>query len=106
MFVQADFPRVHCREHGVVVAGVPWVPHGAGRHTLAFGDQVAWLAATAARTTVTQLMRVAWRMVGSFIAQVFADSGASCDRFDGLERRVASSRASGHSVAGAVEEDF
>ena len=38
--LEADAPRVSCREHGVVVAHVPWARHGAG-HTLEFDDTVA-----------------------------------------------------------------
>ena len=41
--LEADAPRVSCREHGVVVAHVPWARHGAG-HTIAFDETVAWLA--------------------------------------------------------------
>jgi len=41
--LEADAPRVSCREHGVVVASVPWARHDAG-HTYAFDDTVAWLA--------------------------------------------------------------
>ena len=34
-FLEADAPRVRYREHGVVVAHVPWAAHGAG-HTHTF----------------------------------------------------------------------
>lgn len=61
--VEAESSRVECRDHGVVVAGVPWARHGAG-HTYAFVEQVAWLAACSAKSTVTELMRIAWRTVG------------------------------------------
>lgn len=83
--LEADAPRVACPAHGVVVAHVPWARHDAG-HTLAFDDQVAWLATQASKSTVTELMRVAWRTVGSIIARVWADVEATCDRFDGLRR--------------------
>jgi len=62
--LEADAPRVKCREHGVVVAGVPWARHDAG-HTYAFDETVAWLATQASKSTVTELMRIAWRTVGS-----------------------------------------
>lgn len=52
-FVQAAAPRVRCREHGVVVAAVPWARHDAG-HTFAFDDQVAWLAVHTYRSAVAQ----------------------------------------------------
>jgi len=84
-WVEADAPRVTCREHGVVVAGVPWARHGAG-HTYAFDETVAWLATQSSKHTVTQLMRIAWRTVGSIITRVWADVDASCDRLDGLRR--------------------
>ena len=83
--LEADTPRVRCREHGVVVAQVPWARHDAG-HTYAFDDQVAWLATQASKTTVTELMRIAWRTVGSIITRVWADIDAQHDRFAGLQR--------------------
>jgi transposase len=83
--LEADAPRVSCRAHGVVVTHVPWARHGAG-HTLAFDDQVAWLATQASKSTVTELMRIAWRTVGAIITRVWADVEATHDRFAGLRR--------------------
>jgi len=83
--LEADAPRVRCPEHGVVVAAVPWARHGAG-HTRAFDDQVAWLAVACSKSAVTQLMRVAWRTVGSIVSRVCADVDGSVDRLDGLRR--------------------
>jgi transposase len=42
-FLEADAARVECREHGVVVAAVPWARHDAG-FTRSFEDTAAWLA--------------------------------------------------------------
>lgn len=84
-WVEADSVRVRCPEHGVVVAQVPWARHDAG-HTRGFDDTVAWLATQTSKTAVTQLMRVAWRTVGSVITRVWADVEALGDRFDGLRR--------------------
>ncbi|WP_241987159.1 transposase family protein, partial [Cryobacterium sp. Sr3] len=42
VFLEADSSRVSCREHGVIVAAVPWARHQAG-HTHHFDSQVAWL---------------------------------------------------------------
>jgi transposase len=84
-FVEADAPRVHCHEHGVVVAAVPWARHDAG-HTRAFDDQVAWLAVTCSKSAVVQLMRIAWRTVGAIITRVAADATAGTDRLAGLRR--------------------
>jgi len=83
--LEADAPRVTCREHGVGVASVPWARHDAG-HTYAFDETVAWLATQSSKSTVTQLMRIAWRTVGSIITRVWADVDAGCDRLQGLAR--------------------
>ena len=83
--LEADAARVSCREHGVDVAHVPWARHDAG-HTYAFDQTVAWLATQSSKATVTQLMRIAWRTVGSIISRVWADVDANCDRLDGLAR--------------------
>jgi transposase len=85
VFLEADAPRVRCREHGVVVAHVPWARHGAG-HTRVFDETVAWLVTQCSKTAVTELMRIAWRTVGAIIARVWADIEALGDRLDGLTR--------------------
>ena len=72
-------------DHGVTVAAVPWARHGAG-HTRAFDDQVAWLATHCSKSAVVELMRVAWRTVGSIAGRVVADARAVRDPFDGLVR--------------------
>jgi transposase len=85
LFLEADAPRVCCPEHGVVVAHVPWAKHGAG-HTHAFDDQVAWLAVRASKTTISALMRVAWRTVGSILSRVVEQAMDGVDRFEALRR--------------------
>jgi transposase len=84
-FLQADAPRVNCPEHGPTVAQVPWARHGAG-HTYDFDDQVAWLVTHCSKSAVAELMRVAWRTVGSIITRVVADARARTDPFDNLRR--------------------
>ncbi|MHB1064659.1 MAG: ISL3 family transposase [Georgenia sp.] len=84
-FVEADAPRVRCREHGVVVAQVPWARHGAG-HTLAFDDQIAWLTVRCSKSAVAELMRIAWRTVGAIITRVAADALTGVDRYANLRR--------------------
>ena len=49
---EADAPRVHCPEHGVVVAHVPWA-RTALVTPAAFDQQVAWLAVQRSKTAVT-----------------------------------------------------
>jgi Helix-turn-helix domain of transposase family ISL3/zinc-finger of transposase IS204/IS1001/IS1096/IS1165 len=84
-FLQADAPRVNCCTHGPTVAQVPWARHNAG-HTRDFDDTVAWLAVQTSKTAVTELMRIAWRSVGTIITRVSADIDARVDRLEGLRR--------------------
>jgi transposase len=83
--LQSDSPRVNCPEHGPTVAQVPWARHGAG-HTRDFDDQVAWLVTHTSKSAVVDLMRVAWRTVGSIISRVVDDGRAAHDPFDNLTR--------------------
>jgi transposase len=76
---------VACPEHGVVAAQVPWARHGAG-HTYAFDDTAAWLATHCSKSAVRDLLRIAWRTVGSIVTRVVFDAEASTDRFKGLRR--------------------
>ena len=85
VWLEADAPRVACPEHGIVVAYVPWARHGAG-HTSAFDDTVAWLAVASAKSTVCELLRIAWRTVGSIIHRVAAEAVAARDPLEGLRR--------------------
>ncbi|CAN5909272.1 ISL3 family transposase [soil metagenome] len=85
VWLEADAPRVRWREHGIVVAQVPWARHGA-RQTRAFEDTVAWLVTQCSKTAVSQLLRVTWRTVGSIVTRVVADIDAQVDRFAGLRR--------------------
>lgn len=84
-FVEADAPRVSCRRHGVVVAAVPWARHDA-RFTRSFEDQVAWLACNCSKTAVSELMRIAWRSVGSILERVCEEARGQVDLLDGLRR--------------------
>lgn len=85
VFVEADAPRVNCPTHGPTVIQVPWARHGVG-HTRHFDDTVAWLATQCSKTAVVELMRIAWRTVGSIVARVSAEIDAQVDRLDGLRR--------------------
>jgi transposase len=84
-FLEADAPRVTCREHGVVVASVPWARHDA-RHTTVFEDTVAWMATRTSKSTLELLLRIAWRTVGAIVARVVADGVAARDPLEGLRR--------------------
>jgi len=84
-YLEADSPRVRCAEHGVVAAQVPWARHGAG-HTYAFDDTAAWLVTHCSKSAVRDLLRIAWRTVGSIVTRVVADAEANTDRFANLTR--------------------
>jgi transposase len=71
--LEADAPRVECKQHGVVVAAVPWARHDAG-FTRSFDDQAAWLAVNTSKSAICQLMRIAWRTVGRVCERVAADA--------------------------------
>src|SRR5690606_38136505 len=76
--------RVSCRSCGVVVERVPWAEPGSG-FTLPMEEHTAYLAQRADRTTVTTLMRVAWRTVGSIIRRaVRRHRSRMGDPLDGL----------------------
>lgn len=85
VLLEADVPRVTCPVHGPTAVRVPWARHGAG-HTRAFDDTVAWLVTQCSKKAVKELMRVAWRTVGSIITRVQADIDERVDRFEGLRR--------------------
>jgi transposase len=85
VFLEADAPRVRCREHGVVVAAVPWARHDSA-FTAAFEEQAAWLAAHATASTVAELMRSSWRAVTRMIARVVAEARGKVDRLAGLTK--------------------
>ncbi len=84
-YLEADAPRVCCKRHRVVVAAVPWARHDS-RFTVAFEDQVGWLAVNASKRAVSQLMRVTWRTVGSICERVAEEAMTQRDLFAGLKR--------------------
>jgi len=84
-FLEAWAPRVTCKQHGVVVAAVPWARHDSS-FTRAFEDQAAWLAVHTNKTAVAELMRIAWRTVGWICERVMAEQRKGRDLFAGLKR--------------------
>lgn len=84
-YLAADAPRVRCPEHGVVAAQVPWAHHGTD-HTYTFDDTTAWLATHCSKSAVRDLLRVAWRTVGSIVTRVVADAEEAADCFADLRR--------------------
>lgn len=85
VYLEAEAPRVQCRQHGVVVAAVPWARAGSG-FTREFEDQGAWLAVHTSQTAVSKLLRIAWRTVGRIIRNVGDEARSRIDLLDGLRR--------------------
>jgi transposase len=85
VFIEAEAPRVCCPQCGVVVAFVPWAHAGTG-HTHDFDRQVAYLATRTSKTTVTELMRIAWRTTGAIIERYWQDVEDCFDRFEAVTR--------------------
>jgi transposase len=85
VYLQARTSRVSCREHGVVVAALPWARPGS-RFTTAFEDTAAWLVCHATLSVVAMLLRVAWRSVADIVTRVVTDRTGRIDRLAGLRR--------------------
>lgn len=85
VFIEAEAPRIECPSHGVMVASVPWARPGA-RFTRAFEDMVAWLAVRTDKTTLSSLMKIAWRTVGRIVERVADTAAATLDPLKGLVR--------------------
>ncbi|MGH8269256.1 MAG: ISL3 family transposase [Steroidobacteraceae bacterium] len=85
VYLEASAPRVACERHGVVVAAVPWARHRAN-FTVAFEDQVAWLAVNTSKKAVAALMRINWRSVGWICERVALEAEAGRDLLSGLKR--------------------
>jgi len=79
-----EIRRVRCPCCGVKVEQVPWAAPGSN-FTLPFEEHTAYLAQQCSKTTVTRIMRVAWRTVGTIIQRVVArHAEGTADRLDGL----------------------
>lgn len=85
VFLEGEAPRVRCRDHGVVVAWVPWARH-ASWFTTAFEEQTCWLVAHSPKSAVEELMRTSWRAITGMVERVVAEARAGTDRLDGLRR--------------------
>lgn len=84
-YAEAEAPRVKCKEHGVVVARVPWARHDSW-FTRPFEDQVSWLATQTSKSATGELMRVSWRATGHIVERVVAEALEGRDQLEGLKR--------------------
>ncbi|MFR4354793.1 MAG: transposase family protein [Oscillospiraceae bacterium] len=82
--IEVDTHRIHCPEHGVVTAAVPWAYPGSS-FTRDFDLTVTWLAEYLSRNTVANYMRIDWQTVGSCISRSLHDlEPERAKRLDGL----------------------
>jgi transposase len=61
-FLEADIPRVQCKEHGVVTVSVPWAEPGSGFTALFEALVIDWLQ-EASTSAVSRLMGLSWNAV-------------------------------------------
>lgn len=82
LHLRYDIRRVRCPRCGIRVERVPWADHGSW-FTRPFEDHVGYLAQRSDKTTVSGLMRTAWKTVGAIIQRVVARHQRG-DALDGL----------------------
>jgi transposase len=77
-------PRIKCKEHGVLVAAVPWARHDSW-FTYDFEQWVAWMSVHSTKSVVAEVCRIDWKSVGPIISRVQKDmEKMSTSRFDNL----------------------
>ena len=84
-FVEAEAPRVHCPEHGVVVQQVSWARTRSG-FTKNFEDTAVWLSLHLSRKACAEYLRVSWDSVGPMITRAEKELSEGHNRYDGLVR--------------------
>jgi transposase len=87
LVLRCEVRRLACPRCGVRAEQVPWARAGS-RFTRAFEDTCVWLARSAPKSVVAQLLRVDWASVGRMIERVIAEHAAARagDGLDGLRR--------------------
>ena len=83
----ARVPRVHCPEHNVLMAAVPWAKHGS-RFTLDFAYSATWMVKSGlSRKKVAERLKIDWETVGRLVDLVWKDLEPDVSkRLDGLVR--------------------
>lgn len=82
LHLRCDTRRVNCAKCGVKVERLPWGDTGAW-FTRPFEDHVGYLAQRSDKTTISEMMRVAWDTVGPIVQRVVARHHDG-DALDGL----------------------
>jgi len=83
LFLRYDLRRVRCKHCGVRVEKVPWAAPGSW-FTYDFEHRVAYLTQRTDKTTVVELMGIAWATVGDIAHRVIERLRPE-DRLDGLK---------------------
>lgn len=84
VYLRGNAPRIKCKEHGVVVASVPWARHDSW-FTYPFEQWAAWIALYTNRSVASECCRIDWESVGGILKRVEADLRAKRgSRFDNL----------------------
>ena len=84
VWLESRLRRVECPSCGIRVERVPWAAHDS-RFTLALEELGAFLARVTDKTTVSCILGVTWRAVGSMVKRVVGDL-LDPTRLDGLRR--------------------
>lgn len=84
VFLASSAPRIKCKNHGVLVAKVPWARHDSN-FTYEFEQLVAYKALNSSKSAVSNEMRIAWQTVGDIISRVKLSLDTNPEsRFDNL----------------------
>lgn len=64
--IEADVPRVSCKEHGCLTIGVPWA-EDSSRYTLMFENQVLKWATETSILALTRQLKLSWNSIDGII---------------------------------------
>ena len=68
-YVHAPLPRLHCSQHGIITASVPWAVHNS-KFSEDFEFYIAWLACYLTKTAAATLALVDWHTVGAILSRI------------------------------------
>lgn len=84
VYLSAEAPRIRCKEHGVLVAAVPWARHKSG-FTYEFEQMTVCKALNCSKKATAREMRISWQTAGEIISRVRESVDKNpAHRFDNL----------------------
>lgn len=83
VYIEAEAPRIVCREHGVLMQRIPWARHSS-RFTRSFEETTVWLCLHLSRKTVAEYLRISWDTVGPVMTRVEKELSSKRSPFDNL----------------------